>query len=81
MGVTTSLGSSWRTISVAGKSSGRRGPMDPDTYQKRDVKRRLSASEKAILRLEARISRLSSAFDRKILSLLGEIRSYGSSEE
>ncbi len=69
MGVTTSLGSSWRTISVAGKSSGRRGPMDPDTYQKRDVKRRLSAAEAAIVGLVARLGRIRARLEARLTTL------------
>ncbi len=36
----------------------KRGSLDPDTYQKRDIKRRVRASEKHLLRLMRRLDRI-----------------------
>ncbi len=54
---------------MAGKSAGRRGPMDPDTYQKRDVKRRLSASEKGLAAMDARLTRVIMRTERRLVAL------------
>ncbi len=43
--------------------------MDPDTYQKRDVKRRLSASEKGLAAMDARLTRVIMRTERRLVAL------------
>ncbi len=43
--------------------------MDPDTYQKRDVKRRLSAAEAAIVGLTARLGRIRARLEARLTTL------------
>ncbi len=43
-----------------------RGPIDPDSYQKRDFKRRLTATEEHLGRVIARLQRLEGRFLRRM---------------
>lgn len=55
--------------------------MDPDRYQMRDIKRRLSAQEKYYARLDARILRLRAQTVRQIDLIRQEFRGSYTSDE